>query len=449
MKKTLVCMLVLLALLGNSTLPAQAQTADVVVDTFMVTDGASHPSELSTCQAFTTGSAIYLPEGTPGVHAVVTFGGGYIPESNSTGHVSAGLMGRGDMVYDEQSASWEWDGLLLPADQGPSELWVSVGDNVFYNTTTQFQLTVEVDGFDPVAKIFTLINTCEAPPPETVNVTASTWVSDDIGGSGETSLTTTVGFTTGAAFYHNANHALPVNLVLQGYDSDMAPEIHFGASVVVSPVYDPATGTYTWVGDFAPYAATEFWVNVTNNTFYQETREYTWTVTSVEMGEPFQIVYSVTNPAEPPPVAQVHAVYLPIVTVPAAPEASQVNLDVSASDGTNDSRATGTLITDRAFSINLAVYPKTSDPIGEVTLTVASFTGLEPTTFNKAVGLEGASNYVAGTWTWIGTLKVGLNPSEFWINVPAGVLVGSRVFTVTVSQPGYQDAIGVVTVTTP
>lgn len=284
---------------------------------------------------------------------------------------------------------------------------------------------------------------------DTVTVTAHTWAIDDQGNSGETSLTTAIGFTTGAAFYTDANHALSVNLVLQGYDADMAPEIHFGASVVVEPVYDPATGTFTWQGDFAPYAATEFWVNVTNNAFYQETRNFTWTVTSAEMAQPFQIVYSVTNPDEPPPVNQVRTVYLPIVMVPAAPEPSQVNVDVSASDGTNDSRETGTLITDRAFAVNLAVYPKTGEPLGEVTITVAPFTGLEPTTFNKETGLGGASNYVAGTWTWIGTLKVGLDPSVFWVEVPAGVLSGSRVFTVIVSQPGYQDAIGVVTVASP
>jgi hypothetical protein len=167
------------------------------------------------------------------------------------------------------------------------------------------------------------------------------------------------------------------------------------------------------------------------------------------MSAPFQIVYSVTNPNEPPPVNQVHTVYLPIVMVPAAPEESQVNLDVSASDGIKDSRQTGTLVTDLAFAVNLAVYPKTGEPVGEVTITVASFSGLEPTTFGKAPGLEGFSTNVMGTWTWIGTLKEGLTPSVFWVSVPQGVLDGSRVFTVTVSQPGYQDASGVVTVATP
>lgn len=437
MRKT-IFVLMLLVLVFAPVGQVLADDEPVTVDAY-VSDGIISGTEITTDRAFSVGIAIYhLLEGFP--RATVIFEE-FPPEWNPTFNQGTGLAGT--VEYSDSELSYTWDGDLMGSGTA-SELWVHVSDNLFFEQTVTFTISVLVDGQDPVVKQVSVTNPNPPPPPPVPVINANAWVTDGIS-SGE-AISSVGPFTTGVAIYQDQKEAVPATITLSNYPSECDPSFHVGSTVVGT--YSLVNGEYTWVGQLNANAATEMWVDVASNVFYNQTVDFTIEIVA-EGAETVVKTLSVTNTEEPPPPPPtVYNVFLPLVLngeVESALEDIPVSLDVSASDGTLSSNTV--LTTDKSFAVNLAIYPRESvtEP---VTIT---FSGFQLSWGTEIFGLPGVTNFDAllGAWIWTGNINPDTSVSEFWVNVPDNQLHGQQIFTVTVKQEGKNDVSSQVTVISP
>ncbi|RJR27159.1 hypothetical protein C4561_03295 [candidate division WWE3 bacterium] len=440
MKKVLIplfaALIMLTALMGLMNQSALAETSDLTTDIYLYNDdGQIHAGEvLTTALAFTTQSNVFNFT-DQSITATVVFEG-FGPEWNPT--FDHGSSVSGDFEYDPDAGTAVWNG-AIPA-QSVGEFWAHSSDNVSWETTSWFTVSLDLDGAAQAARLGVYNPNPEPPPPP---VTFSTHVYADDGtntvGAGEI-LTTETSYTAGFALYHDSADPVTATITLLPYSEVYSPTAEIGNGLTGEFTCDAVTEICTWSGILNPSdTPSDFWLSIENNAHFSQTIEYqmSWEAEGQQGTE----IVSVYNPAEPPPPPTTEfKVYLPLVnnqSSPGSDEEPVLSLDVTASDGENSSRDSGgVLTTSKSFAVNLAAYSLVEEALGTTTVTFSGFDPAWNTTPGQEPGfLPNWTKNPDGSWTWSGTLETGIMAvSEFWVNSPA--VSGQHEFTVTVEIEG-------------
>ncbi len=300
-------MLILVAMLVMPTRAiAQTPLVTPAVDVYIYdanNQNTADRTKLESCLAFAFGMAIYNPDGTPAIPAVVSFST-LQAASNPTLQTGTGLVGKtsnADGVYT-------WSGSLRSRADGPSELWILVGDNIYYQSIVQFTMRVEVEGMAPVEKTVELTNHCAPPPPPTLIINSSTWFSAGVDSTSGFDLTSNKKpVVIGSAFYHSTwNTEIPFTLTISGVFPGMQPTFHApGQTGGVS--YDAQNGIYVLNGVLNSQGATEVWLEMMAN--IPGVHKFSWKLESaaiVQTFEPYNMEFTLTNTD--------HQIFLPSIS---------------------------------------------------------------------------------------------------------------------------------------
>lgn len=427
---------VMFAAFSQNAVSVKAETDDLTTEFFLYNDdGRVDPGEvLTTTLAFSTNANVYNFTDQP-ITATVMFEG-FGPEWNPT--FDHGSSVTGDFEYDPDTGIAVWDGII--PEQSVGEFWAHSSDNVSWETTSWFTVSLDLDGAAQAARMG-VYNPNPEPPPPPVTFSTHVYATDgtNTAGAGET-LETEATYTAGFALYHDSSDPVTATISLLPYTGVYSPTANLGNGLTGEFTCDDQSGVCSWTGTLNPSGTgSDFWLSIESNTHYSQTIEYqmNWEAAGQQGTE----TVSVFNPAEPPPPPPTEFnVFLPFVTNQSAPGSNEepvLTLDVTASDGENSSRDNGgVLTTSKPFAVNLAAYSLVEESLAEATVT---FSGFDPS-WNTTPGQEPGflPNWVKnpdGSWTWTGSLESGVMAvSEFWVNSPA--ISGTHEFTVTVEIEG-------------
>ncbi|OGC68652.1 hypothetical protein A2415_02265 [candidate division WWE3 bacterium RIFOXYC1_FULL_39_7] len=274
--------------------------------------------------------------------------------------------------------------------------------------------------------IFGIQLAVQAAPLGEISTEVYLYNSDGRADPGEV-LTTTLNATIQSNVFNWTDGPIDAFVEFGGVYPEWEPALGHSGNITGTVSYDPELGVYTWQGVIPAMSVAEFWVPI-KNVSYQITSHFQVSFSLDGIAVP-AVQVGIYNPTPPPPPApDEYKVYLPLVIKPEV-EQPVLGIDVSASDGTSDSRETGVLTTTKSYAVNFAAYSLVADQLTAV-VTFSGFEDWNVVTKNEP-GLVGEwTENGGGRFTWQGILDQGIGEiTELWIEVPAGYH-GTHQFTV-------------------